>query len=93
MSIKQYEVFARTAELGSLTRAAEALDSTQSRISHVLSAMEEEYGFSLMRRNRSGVTLTEAGAMLLPRMETILRQYRELEELLRAAREKHPEKK
>ena len=82
MSIKQYEVFARTAELGSLTRAAEALDSTQSRISHVLSAMEEEYGFSLMRRNRSGVTLTEAGAMLLPRMETILRQYRELEELI-----------
>ncbi|MGM9669834.1 MAG: LysR family transcriptional regulator [Faecousia sp.] len=82
MSIKQYEVFAKTAELGSLTRAAEALDSTQSRISHVLSAMEEEYGFSLMRRNRSGVSLTEAGAMLLPRMETILRQYRELEDLI-----------
>ena len=39
MSIKQYEAFAKTAELGSLTRAAEALDSTQSRISHVLSAM------------------------------------------------------
>ena len=39
MSIKQYEAFVKTAELGSLTRAAEALDSTQSRISHVLSAM------------------------------------------------------
>ena len=60
MSIKQYEAFVKTAELGSLTRAAEALDSTQSRISHVLSAMEEEYGFCLMRRSRSGVTLTEA---------------------------------
>lgn len=82
MSIKQYEAFVKTAELGSLTRAAEALDSTQSRISHVLSAMEEEYGFCLMRRNRSGVTLTEAGAMLLPKMEAIVRQNRELEALI-----------
>ena len=82
MSIKQYEVFAKTVELGSLTRAAEALDSTQSRISHVLSAMEEEYGFCLMQRSRSGVTLTEAGAMLLPKMEAILRQHRELEALI-----------
>ena len=78
MSIKQYEAFAKTAELGSLTRAAEALGSTQSRISHVLSAMEEEYGFRLMQRSRSGVTLTEAGAMLLPKMEAILQQNREL---------------
>ena len=82
MSIKQYEVFAKTVELGSLTKAAEALNSTQSRISHVLSAMEEEYGFCLMRRTRSGVTLTEAGAMLLPKMEAILRQNRELEALI-----------
>lgn len=82
MSIKQYEVFAKTAELGSLTRAAEALNSTQSRISHVLSAMEEEYGFCLMQRGRSGVALTEAGAMLLPKMEAIVQQNRELEALI-----------
>ena len=82
MSIKQYEVFAKTAELGSLTRAAEALNSTQSRISHVLSAMEEEYGFYLMHRGRSGVALTEAGAMLLPKMEAIVQQNRELEALI-----------
>ena len=82
MSIKQYEAFVRTAELGSLTRAAEALGSTQSRISHVLSAMEEEYGFRLMQRSRSGVVLTEAGTMLLPKMEAVLRQNRELEALI-----------
>lgn len=82
MSIKQYEAFVKTAELGSLTRAAEALGSTQSRISHVLSAMEEEYGFRLMQRSRSGVVLTEAGAMLLPKMEAVLRQNRELEALI-----------
>lgn len=82
MSIKQYEAFVKTAELGSLTRAAEALDSTQSRISHVLSAMEEEYGFCLMKRGRGGVSLTEAGALLLPKMEAVLRQNREVEALI-----------
>ena len=82
MSIKQYEAFVKTAELGSLTRAAEALESTQSRISHVLSAMEDEYGFCLMRRSRSGVMLTEAGAKLLPKMEAIVQQNRELEALI-----------
>ena len=64
MSLKKYEAFVRTVELGSLTRAAEAMGSTQSRISHVLSTLEEEYGFVLLRRNRSGVRLTEAGEMV-----------------------------
>lgn len=67
MSLKKYEAFVRTVELGSLTRAAEAMGSTQSRISHVLSTLEEEYGFVLLRRNRSGVRLTEAGRWCCPR--------------------------
>ena len=82
MSLKKYEAFVRTVELGSLTRAAEAMGSTQSRISHVLSALEEEYGFVLLRRNRSGVRLTEAGAMVLPKMQEILQKDRELTELV-----------
>ena len=82
MSLKKYEAFVRTVELGSLTKAAESLGSTQSRISHILSDLEEEYGFCLMRRSRSGVTLTEAGAMLLPKMEAIVQQNRELEALI-----------
>ena len=82
MSLKKYEAFVRTVELGSLTRAAEAMGSTQSRISHVLSALEEEYGFVLLRRNRSGVRLTEAGEMVLPKMQEILQKDRELTELI-----------
>ena len=82
MSLKKYEAFVRTVELGSLTRAAEAMGSTQSRISHVLSTLEEEYGFVLLRRNRSGVRLTEAGEMVLPKMQEILQKDRELTELI-----------
>ena len=82
MSIKKYEAFVRTAELGSLTKAAAELGSTQSRISHVLADLEEEYGFTLMIRRRSGVRLTAAGEMLLPRMQELLRQEALLQELV-----------
>lgn len=82
MSMKKYEAFVRTAELGSLTKAAESLGSTQSRISHILRDMETEYGFCLMRRGRGGVELTEAGLMLLPGMKAILQKDRELAELV-----------
>ena len=82
VSLKKYEAFVRTVELGSLTRAAQDLGSTQSRISHILSSLEEEYGFSLLRRSRSGISLTEAGAMVLPKMRAILQKDRELAELV-----------
>ena len=80
MSLKKYEAFVRTVELGSLTKAAEALGSTQSRISHILSDLEAEYGFRLMYRSRSGIVLTEAGKLLLPKMQAILQKERELAE-------------
>lgn len=83
MSLKKYEAFVKTVELGSLTNAAHALGSTQSRISHILNDLEAEYGFTLLYRNRSGIQLTEAGNMLLPKMQEILRQKQELDTLVR----------
>lgn len=80
MSLKKYEAFVRTVELGSLTKAAQSLGSTQSRISHVLNDLEEEYGFRLMHRSRGGIELTEAGRLLLPRMQAILQKEQELSE-------------
>ena len=82
MSLKKYEAFVRTVELGSLTKAAESLGSTQSRISHILGDLESEYGFSLMRRSRSGIELTQAGQLLLPKMQMILQKERELSECI-----------
>jgi len=82
MSIKKYEAFVKTVQVGSLTKAAELLGSTQSRISHILSDLEEEYGFTLMHRGRGGVKLTEAGALLFPEMEAIVQKNRELEILI-----------
>ena len=82
MSLKKYEAFIKTVEFGSLTKAAEALQSTQSRISHILRDLEDEYGFILMQRTRSGIELTEAGKLLLPQMQRILEQEQQLQELI-----------
>ena len=86
MSLKKYEAFVRTVDLGSLTKAAQDLGSTQSRISHILSDLESEYGFCLMRRSRGGIELTEAGRLLLPKMREILRREQELSECIQEIR-------
>ena len=86
MSLKKYEAFVRTVDLGSLTKAAQSLGSTQSRISHILSDLEEEYGFCLMRRSRGGIELTEAGRLVLPKMRVILSREQELSECIQEIR-------
>ena len=86
MNLKQYEAFVKTVEYGSLTKAAQALNSTQSRISHILSEIEEECGFTVLHRNRNGIKLTDAGAMLYPVMQDILQKNHELNSLVNEVR-------
>lgn len=72
MNIKKYETFVKVVELGSLTKAAEALGCTQSAVSHILNDLEEEFGFTLLQRGRGGARLTENGAQVLPAIRGIL---------------------
>ena len=74
MSIKKYEVFLQTADLGSFTRASEVLGYTQSAISHIITSLEEELGLKLLTRDRFGVHLTAEGAALLPAIRDVCGQ-------------------
>lgn len=65
MTISKYEVFHSVVELGSLTKAAESLKLTQSGVSHSIASLEAELGFSLLTRDRAGVTLTSNGELIL----------------------------
>jgi DNA-binding transcriptional LysR family regulator len=56
--------FLRIAELGSLSRAAEDLDQTQSGLSRQLAALEAHLGKPLFLRTGRGVELTPAGRKL-----------------------------
>lgn len=54
-NIQKYATFLKIVELGSLTRAAEALNYSQSGISRMIKSLEKEWNVSLLRRDRGGV--------------------------------------
>lgn len=61
MDIQKFEVFLKIIETGSLTRAADMMDYTQSAVSHAISTLESEFNVRLLVRDRSGVKLTSDG--------------------------------
>ena len=86
MSIKKYEVLLRVVELGSLTKAAEASGCSQSAVSHILNDLEEEFGFTILKRSRGGVQLTENGAKILPSIRGILNYNEQLSQTVASIR-------
>jgi DNA-binding transcriptional LysR family regulator len=86
MSVKKYDVFLRVVELGSLTKAAEALGYTQSGVSHIIGSLEKELGFPLLLRGRSGTRLTDGGRRILPCIRGMLNYAEQLEQVVSAIR-------
>lgn len=62
----RYEIFLKVCETGSFSKAAAALNYTQSGISQMMAALEEELGVQLFARVNRGVVLSDAGERLLP---------------------------
>ena len=71
MSISKYQMFLKTAACGNFSKAAEAMNFTQSGVSHAVQSLEEELGVTLLSRNRGGVVLTADGRALLPQIEEL----------------------
>lgn len=69
---RQFICFARS---GTLTAAAEAMETTPSSISRAISGLEKSLGCELIRHNTRPLELTEAGRLAMKRMETILRAH------------------
>ena len=74
MEIRQLEIFVRVAQLCSFSKAADALNMSQSVLSRQIGRLEQELGKHLLYRNGRGVTPTEAGKRLLARGVGILHQ-------------------
>jgi LysR family nitrogen assimilation transcriptional regulator len=74
MDLKQLEYFVRVAELGSFTRAAGVLNIAQPALSRQVRLLEVELRQNLLLRNGRGVTMTEAGKVLLEHGRGILHQ-------------------
>ena len=65
MDLRQLEIFARVAELGSFSKAADALHLTQPTVSEHIRALEDELGVRLLDRLRRGASVAPAGQLLL----------------------------
>ncbi|AXK88884.1 DNA-binding transcriptional regulator, LysR family [Nocardia farcinica] len=72
MELRHLHYFLAVAEEGNFTRAAERVHVAQSGISTHIKSLERELGQQLFVRKPRGVTLTAAGAALLPHAVQVL---------------------
>ena len=61
MNLRQLEYFVRVAELGSFSKAAQALDIAQPALSRQVRLLEVDLHMTLLRRHGRGVGLTDTG--------------------------------
>ena len=84
-----YRVFYETARYGSFSLAADKLFISQSAISQCIHQLEKDLDTKLFHRSRRGVTLTQEGKMLLPKIENALSSINQGETLLAQFRHLH----
>ena len=76
------ETFVRIVEKGSLTAAANALDTSLPTVVRILASLERHLGAKLLHRTTRRIRLTEEGALYLDRCRAILSATNEAEETL-----------
>lgn len=79
MNIQKYMAFVRTVEYGSFTKAAEALNYSQSGISRMILDLKKEWNVVLLERGKTGVRLTSDGMKLLPCARNVCLEYEKLQ--------------
>ena len=81
MESSRCKAFIAAAECGSLSKAAEKLNYTASGVSQLISAMENDFGFPLLKRTTKGVVLTLEGEKMLPAIRAFVQQENRIYEL------------
>lgn len=72
MTLDQLKIFVAVAEREHVTRAAEAMDMTQSAVSAAVSSLEREFDTKLFHRVGRSIVLAEGGRLLLTEARAIL---------------------
>lgn len=84
--LQSMEVFTRLVEVGSFSRVAQELGTTQPTVTRHLATLEERLGVRLLNRNTRGVSPTEAGTLYYERCKSILRETEEADQLVSGRR-------
>ncbi|MBI1219941.1 MAG: LysR family transcriptional regulator [Rhodobacteraceae bacterium] len=82
MTLEQLRIFIAVAEREHVTRAAEALNLTQSATSAAIVALENRHATKLFERVGRRIALTEAGRLFLPEARAVLARAAAAERLL-----------
>lgn len=80
MQLKQLAYFTAVVEHGSFSRAASNLYLAQSSLSQSIQALEQELGFTLLKRSRDGVLPTEMGELVYNGVKDLLASVTQLTE-------------
>ena len=80
MDGKKLEILMTAVDLGSLSKASDAVGYTQSGLTHLFDSLEREIGLTLIRRGHRGISLTRAGEELMPYIREFLRANAKLED-------------
>lgn len=78
--MNRYLALQKILELGSFTKAADALGFTQSSVSQMIASLESELSMKLLTRSRHGIRLTSEGVELYPFIERTIFQYQAMQE-------------
>ena len=73
-TLKNIQVLLTAIDSGSFTRAGEILGYTQSNLTQMMRAFEEEIGFPLLIKTKRGVEPTQEAKQLIPAMRAMLAQ-------------------
>jgi DNA-binding transcriptional LysR family regulator len=84
LDVRRMRVLREVAARGSFSAAADALSYTQSAVSQQIAALEREAGTRLVERSARGVTLTDAGRVVVEAAESVLARLGDLEAELEA---------
>ena len=72
MNISKYKALRTAVDVGSLSSAAQKLGYTQSGLTHMMNAIEDEFGFSILQRGYYGIKLTPAGERIIPKIRQLV---------------------
>lgn len=75
-----YDVFAAVVANRTFVAAAQKLNITPSAVSHSIAGLEQQFGFALFHRKRSGVKLTANGQRLWPLIQEVRNGEKKLQE-------------
>lgn len=83
--LDQYRVFVRVAEMGSVIKAAHALELPRASVSAAIQQLEEKIGARLLNRTTRQVHLTADGTRLLERLRPLLADVEDVEQLFQSS--------